>query len=347
LSDTPNIFSAATLEKIVSRVFRAMGTPQDITDQVSHSLILSNLVGHDSHGIIRIMEYYGWVKSFDLNPIATPSISWSRGSSAFIDGAWGFGQPAAMLATREVISLAKNTGTASVVIGRSNHVGRLGEYVNEIANHGMLGISFCNAAATIVAPYGGAKPLMGTNPFAWAIPGTGEMNTVLDFSTALIAAGKVIHAAMSGEIIQSGALIDKDGNPSTNPNDLQNGGALLPFGEHKGSGLSVLIDVAAGALSGVLPAAIENTGHGNGTVIIAMDISNYVKIDIFKNIAEAFLVALHSTKAIDGPEVLMPGELEFRTKTLREKAGIHVSRGVQENILIVARELGVEIPEFD
>jgi LDH2 family malate/lactate/ureidoglycolate dehydrogenase len=133
----------------------------------------------------------------------------------------------------------------------------------------------------------------------------------------------------------------------TNPNDLQNGGALLPFGEHKGSGLSVLIDVAAGALSGVLPAAIENTGHGNGTVIIAMDISNYVKIDIFKNIAEAFLVALHSTKAIDGPEVLMPGELEFRTKTLREKAGIHVSRGVQENILIVARELGVEIPEFD
>ena len=341
------MFSAATLEQIASRVFCGMGTPQKISDQVSHSLILSNLVGHDSHGIIRIMEYYGWVTNSDLNPKATPSITWSKESSAYIDGAWGFGQPAATLATKEVIRLAKKTGTASVVIGRNNHVGRLGEYVNEIADHGMIGISFCNAAATIVAPFGGVKPLMGTNPFAWGVPGVGEMNTVLDFSTAVIAAGRVVHAAMKGETIQPGALIDKDGNPSIDPNDLQAGGALLPFGEHKGSGLAVLIDVAAGALSGVLPAAIENTGHGNGTVIIAMDISNYVEVNIFKGIAQAFSVALHSTRASDGPEVLMPGEIEFRTKAMREKAGIHVSPGVQENIKSVAREIGVEIPEFD
>lgn len=347
MSEIKDTFSAQTLEKIATRVFRAMGTPTDIAEQVSQSLILSNLVGHDSHGIIRIMEYYGWVKSSDLNPMATPSVTWCKASSAFVDGAWGFGQPAATLATSEVIRLARNTGTASVVIGRNNHVGRIGEYVNEIANQGMLGISFCNAAATLVAPYGGVKPLMGTNPFAWAIPGTGEMNTVLDFSTAVIAAGKVIHAAMSGEKIQTGALIDKGGKPSTNPQDLIDGGALLPFGEHKGSGLSVLIDVAAGALSGVLPAAIENTGHGNGTVIIAIDISNYVELNIFKSIAEAFSIALHSTKATQGPEVLMPGELEFRTKKQRQVTGIHVSKGVQENIRKVAAELGVKIPEFN
>ena len=346
MSENTETFSAQRLEEIAIRIFRAMGTPADTAELVSHSLILSNLVGHDSHGIIRIVEYYGWVKNSDLNPKALPTITWSKASSAFVDGAWGFGQPAATLAMNEVIRLAKNTGTASVVIGRNNHVGRLGEYVNEIANQGMLGMSFCNAAATIVAPYGGVKPLMGTNPFAWAIPGSGEMNTVLDFSTAVIAAGRVIQAAMSGETIQAGALIDKYGKPSTNPQDLIEGGALLPFGEHKGSGLSVLIDVAAGALSGVLPAAIENTGHGNGTVIIAMDISNYVELNIFKSIAQAFSVALHSTKSELGPEVLMPGEFEFQNKKQRERMGIYLGKGVQENIRKVATELGVDIPEF-
>lgn len=346
MSESGDTFSAQTLEKIATQVFSAMGAPEAIAAEVSQSLILSNLVGHDSHGIIRIMEYYGWVKSADLNPKATPTITWSKASSALVDGAWGFGQPAATVATAEVIRLAKNTGTASVVISRSNHIGRLGEYVNEIANHGMLGIAFCNAAATVVAPYGGVKPLMGTNPFAWGIPGPDEMNSVLDFSTAVIAAGKVIQAAMNGEKIQTGALIDKTGKASTDPNDLMNGGALLPFGEHKGSGLSVLIDVAAGALSGVLPAAIENTGHGNGTVIIALDISNYRELVSFKDIAQSFMTALHATKSETGPDVLMPGELEFRTKIHREKDGIIISKGVQANIKKIAEELKIKIPEF-
>ncbi len=347
MSEISKTFTPQELKSIASRVFQGMGAPKDSADQVSESLILSNLVGHDSHGIIRIMEYYGWVKSKDLDPKARPEISWSKESATFIDGAWGFGQPAAAMATKEVIRLARNTGTASAVIGRCNHIGRLGEYVNEIANAGMLGISFCNAAATLVAPYGGVKALMGTNPFAWSIPGNGEMNTVLDFSTAVIAAGKVILAAMNGDPIPAGALLDKDGNPTLNAADLQAGGALLPFGEHKGSGLAVMIDVAAGALSGILPAAIENIGHGNGTVIIALDISRYTELHNFKKIAEGFAIALHGARSPTGPEVLMPGELEYRTEQKRRQFGISVGVGVQENIKSVALELGVEVPEFE
>lgn len=340
-------FSPELLEEVTSRVLVGMGAPEDLADTVARSLVLSNLVGHDSHGIIRLVEYSGWVREGKIIPDARPSLAWQKEATALVDGGWGWGQSAAALATETVIVGARELGTATVVLSRTNHVGRLGEYVDLISQAGMMGISFCNTGGMVVAPHGGVKKVLGTNPFAWATPGVNGHNLVLDFSTAVVAAGKVVLAAMSGEEIEPGALIDKDGNPSTKAADLEAGGALLAFGGHKGSGLSVLIDMAAGMLSGNLPAAISQSGYGNGTVLIALDISRYVGLDIFASIAEQFATVMHGATPPNGSPVLLPGELEAMTKSDRKEKGITITAGVQQNIVDVAISYGVAIPEFN
>ncbi|MCX6429703.1 MAG: Ldh family oxidoreductase [Actinobacteria bacterium] len=339
-------FDFKTLEILTSRVLQAMGAPINIADLTAESLVLSNLVGHDSHGIIRLSEYSGWVQSRNLIPDAEATIEWERDATAVIDGGWGFGQPASTLATEKSIEIARKYGTSTVVLKRTNHIGRLGEYVDEIATAGMMGIAFCNTGGAIVAPHGGVKAVLGTNPYAWATPGTDGHNFVLDFSTAVIAAGKVVLAGMSGEQIEPGALIDKEGKASTNPADLAGGGALLAFGGHKGSGLSVLIDVAAGAMSGNMPAAISQSGFGNGTVITAVDWSRFVDNGTFQSVAQQFATIMHQASALSGPKVLLPGELEAQTKARRLKEGVLITGGVQEGILEVADLYAVEIPEF-
>jgi LDH2 family malate/lactate/ureidoglycolate dehydrogenase len=321
-----------------------MGAPKDLAETVSKSLVLSNLVGHDSHGIIRLMEYSGWVQSGNLIPDSYPKIEWTKESTTLIDGGWGWGQSASFLATETVIDSARKFGTATVVLSKTNHVGRLGEYVDLISKAGMMGIAFCNTGGPIVAPFGGVKRVLGTNPFAWSVPGATDFNYVLDFSTAVVAAGKIILAGMSGESIEPGSLLDKEGKPSTNASDLSDGGSLLAFGGHKGSGLSVLIDVAAGILSGNMPAAISDSGFGNGTIFMAVDVSRFAAPELFKSVATQFQEIMHN--AGEPNKVLLPGEFEYLTKCDRQVKGISISAGVRENISETAKMYGVSLSEL-
>ncbi|MBU6242429.1 MAG: Ldh family oxidoreductase [Acidobacteria bacterium] len=344
MSDADSTYSAATLVDIGTKVICGMGAPLELANAVSKSLVLSNLVGHDSHGIIRLMEYSGWVESGNLIPNAYPKVAWSKEATSLIDGSWGWGQSASYLAIETVISLAQKYGTATVVLSKTNHVGRLGEYVDLISRAGMMGIAFCNTGGPIVAPFGGTKRVLGTNPYAWSIPGSDNYNFVLDFSTAVVAAGKIILAGMSGESIEPGSLIDKNGQPTTNAADLADGGSLLAFGGHKGSGLSVLIDLAAGILSGNMPAAISDSGYGNGTIFMAVDISRYAAPELFKSVASQFETIMHD--AGEPGRVLLPGEFEHETLLARKVTGISISAGVREQVIEIAKKYGVLLPEL-
>ena len=339
-------FTQEVLEAITTRVLMGMGAPSGSAEAVARSLVLSNLVGHDSHGIIRLVEYSGWVQGGQIIPGALPTIAWQDKATASIDGEWGWGQMASALATQTVIEGAREYGTATAVLSRTNHVGRLGEYVDSIAQSGMMGIAFCNTGGEVVAPFGGIKKVLGTNPFAWSVPGVDGYNLVLDFSTAVVAAGKVVLAAMNDEEIEPGALIDKEGKPSTRAKDLEEGGALLAFGGHKGSGLSVLIDVAAGMLSGNMPATISKSGFGNGTVIIAVDIARFVPLGLFRGITQQFAGAIHDAGGPGASKVALPGENEAKSKASRLIDGILLSSGVRQSIGDIAASYGVLVPEF-
>src|ERR1700761_3267355 len=258
-------FAAPDLDAFTTAALAALGTPAGPAGQVATSLVRSNLVGHDSHGIIRLIQYAGWIADGQIQPAAQPGVSQRQGAIAVIDGHWGFGQSAARLAVDVVAETAAATGVAAVTIRACNHIGRLGEYVSDLADQGLAGLAFCNAGP-VVAPFGGAGRALGTNPFAWGAPGGPGGPLVVDFSTAGVAEGKLKLAAADGRPVAEGLIVDAAGHSSTNADDFYAGGALLPFGGHKGSGLSVMIELLGGLLTGMGTAPTPSYGGGNGEV---------------------------------------------------------------------------------
>lgn len=329
------------------RVIEGAGAPADLAKTVADSLVLSNLVGHDSHGIVRLDEYAGWIRERRLLPDARPSILASLGGTTHVSGSWGWGQPAALLAVERAGEAARQLGIGMAVVSDCNHIGRLGEWVEILAAQGMMAVAFCNTGSPVVAPFGASRPMLGTNPFAWALPGENGQALVLDFSTAIVAAGKVVLSALNGEQLPPGLLLDPNGLPTVDPHELFRGGALRAFGEHKGSGLAIMIELSAGLLTGVMPACLEAEQQGNGTIVIAADTGRFVSASDRRRIVSGFRAAMHSAAADrPGTEVLLPGDYEERTRDERSAGGIPVAFDVQRAVLAVAESFGVQVPEF-
>lgn len=164
----PN-FTSQHLERVAAAVLDGAGTPSDLAELVAHSLVESNLVGHDSHGVMRLRQYTSMAASGQVQPAARAIVSHTFGATAVVDGLFGWGQPAAQLATRTAGELAESYGVAAVTISNCNHVGRLGEYVETLARGGLVGMALCNTDAA-VAPFGGRTRMLGTNPIAYAVP---------------------------------------------------------------------------------------------------------------------------------------------------------------------------------
>ena len=337
-------FAPQDLEVFTAAALAALGAPAGPAGQVAASLVLSNLVGHDSHGFIRLVQYSGWVVNGQIRPAAQPEIIQQQHAIAVIDGRWGFGQSAARLAVDVVAESARANGVAAVTIRDCNHIGRLGEYVGDLAGQGLVGLAFCNAGP-VVAPFGGAGRALGTNPFAWAAPGGPRGPLVVDFSTAGVAEGKLKLAAADGRPIAPGLIVDAEGRPSTDADDFYAGGALLPFGGHKGSGMSVMIELLGGLLTGMGTAPTPSYGGGNGAVMMAMRVGAFTPADSYAAGAEEFREQLVTAGrgAAPGP-VLLPGEMEARTREERLRDGIPVSPAVLASIYAVTDPLGVPRP---
>lgn len=343
--------AADTLTAISRALIGAVGTPADMANDVTESLVEGNLCGHDSHGMMRLPQYVRLARDRKVlaevrpvvDPPRRPGLAMRR-----VDGGWGWGQPAARLATRTAIALARDTGVAAVSIDHCNHVGRLGEYVAMIAEQGMLGFATCNAGPA-VAPFGGKARVFGTNPVAFAAPRRGGKRPVLvDFATAGIAEGKVRVALAKGVQVPPGNIVDKDGQPSVEPKDFYDGGSLVAFGLHKGSGLSVLVELLGGGLSGLgpscLPGFTQGFMAGNGTVILAFNIEDFTPRDQYLDRVEAFCahVAMSAT-AQGASEVLLPGDPEWRSRARRLVEGIPLPEATWEDILAAGREVGVDV----
>jgi LDH2 family malate/lactate/ureidoglycolate dehydrogenase len=308
---------AGELLTLARTVLEDAGAPPATANTVAESLVESNLRGHDSHGIRRLAPYIEAVKDGRVDPQAEPEVVTRKGAIVIVDGHGGFGQPAARLAATELTTLAKQSGVAAAAIQNANHVGRLGEWVEQLADTGLIGIAFCNAEPT-VAPYGGSERRLGTNPIAWATPGRPPL--VMDWSTATMPEGKLAVAKARGEKVPHGVIVDQHGEPSRDPADFYAGGALLPLGAHKGSGLSVMIQLVGGALAGT-GAFGQQGAAANGTVLIALDPTAFT--DDFDDEAQEFTAALAATRPAHGFDaVLVPGEIERRTRATRAQEGV-------------------------
>jgi uncharacterized oxidoreductase len=335
------IVAHESLRRICQQVAEAVGTPTDIALAVTESLVEANLAGHDSHGVLRLPWYVQSIRRGTIRADAQPSVITRSGATAVVDGRLGWGQPAARLAAQTAIDLAAESGVGAVTIVNGNHIGRVGEYVAMIARASMIGIATCNASP-VVAPYGGYRPVMGTNPFALAAPrGPGQPPLVLDFATSIVAEGKLRVARAKGEFLPPGLIVDATGAPSHDPADFYAGGALQTFGLHKGSGLSVMIELLARGLAGVDFALPEHRGH-NGTLMLALRIGSFAPEAQFVSAAERLCAQIGMSPAAAGFDaVLLPGEPELRMRELRVVEGIPLAQSTWDEIAALAAELGV------
>ena len=333
----------AKLVGLVAAIMAAAGSSSDEAHTVARRLVDSNLVGHDSHGVLRVGKYLEWVREGWLAPNQQPEIVFENDSIAIVDGRRGFGQVVGEFAGRLGIDKAGRGGIAMVGLRNCGHLGRVGDWAELAAESGQVSLHFLNTSgAPRVAPFGGSDRRLSTNPITVGIPVAGANPIVLDVTTSMVAEGKLMVAMNKGEHVPPGCIIDKHGKPTTDPRDFYDGGALLTVGAHKGSGLSIIVDLLAGALSTGKSSDPDDTVLRNNMLLIYIDPKVYDRSGSVPHEVARFVEWVRaSPPAVTGTEVLMPGEVERRTRAARMAAGIPVDEKTWTDIIDAAASVGI------
>lgn len=320
---------------------------------VGRSLVGANLRGHDSHGVMRIPFYVKQVQDGKLTAGADLEIIHETSGTVIGDGSWGFGQVLSRQLMDRLIAKASTSGIASGTLRRSAHIGRLGEYAEMAAEQNMSAIICANThgAAQRVAPVGGKRPRLGTNPLCIGMPGGETGPFVLDFGTSATAEGKVRVKKIAGEQVPDGWILDPEGNATNDPNQLYGDppGTIRPMGgdqAYKGFGLSFMIEMLCGALSGGQCAYPDPPPPiGNAAFFIVIDPKGYSGFEHLKNEVASLEQYVRAVPRIDGvDEVFLPGDPEKRTLAKRSVDGIPLDAGNWNALLKLAEELGVPAP---
>ncbi len=325
-------FQAETLRKIGCQLFEAAGcTSADARTVVDH-LVESNLFGHDSHGVLRFYEYTQAIREGRFQPRATPEVVRESSCSAVIDAHGALGQIGASFATKVAMDKARKQGLATVTLRNTSHIGRVGAYPLMAARAGMIGQIFVNAGhfGYQIAPFGGIDGRLTTSPIAFSAPRRQADPILLDMTTSMVAEGKIRVALNRGERVPEGWIIDADGNPTIDPKKFKGDppGAMLPLGGsvgHKGYGLSIMVEVLGGALSGQGCAAGERQMVSNGVLLTVHTIEIFTDLEAYYRELESLIRHVKSSRLAAGfSEILLPGEPEFRGARKREVEGIEV-----------------------
>jgi LDH2 family malate/lactate/ureidoglycolate dehydrogenase len=339
--------SAEKLMQIAQALLVAAGASQQEAEVVARYNIGANLVGHDSHGIILIPQYIDRIKAGHIVPQAPWVITRETATTTVIDGNWGFGYAVTDRAMRHTIAKAKTQNVAATTVFRQGHIGRLASYPLMAAAEGMIAMITADSGRSPkhVAPFGGAKARLGTNPICFAVPSNLEGPLVFDMATSAAAAGKINVATARGDQVPSGWLIDAEGRPSTDPKVLRAGGALLPLGGtegYKGTGLAAIVEILSGLLTG-LGFGIEPTGrHNDGCFIAVFNVAAFRDLTTFKQEVTDFARYLKDTPPAEGySEVFYPGEIEYRKEQDRRKNGVAVEDATWNRLRDLAQGYGL------
>ncbi len=338
--------ASARLEDLATRIFAALGTPESDACWVATLLVRANLRGHDSHGVIRIPQYVGSVRKGETNPRPVMTILRETDTTAVLDGDLGFGQVVARRATEIALEKATRHGLAGVGVQRSNHIGRLADYVEMAAERGFVGMIWTNAAAAVsVVPYGGVGRRLSTNPLGVAVPGpSGGVAISVDMATSIVAEGKVRVKRNRKEPLPEGWAIDAAGRPVTDAEAFYGPprAGLLPAGGPKGTALSLVVEVMAGILSGAGAIGARSGPVLNGVFLLLIEIERFLPLaDFTRQVADLVAFVTSSEPAPGVPAVMVPGEPEARSTAERLATGIPVEGETWGQIEELAAELGV------
>lgn len=238
---------AEEARELATALLVQFGAPTHHAHLQADLLVEAELRGHPSHGLLRLPRLLERMRNGLIDPVASGDHSWHTQSMLRVDGGHGFGPVVAMSALAALVDRAKQTGVAIGAIRKANHLGMLAYYVDKIARDGMIVVALSTSEA-LVHPFGGKRAMLGTNPLAIGIPAA-PRPFVLDLATGTVSMGKIHNYAMRGEPIPLGWALDGDGNPTTDAN-LAKAGSLAPFGDAKGYGIGLAIELLVASLAG-------------------------------------------------------------------------------------------------
>jgi uncharacterized oxidoreductase len=355
------LLPALPLQQLIADIFQAEGCSADEAERIARNLVGANLTGHDSHGVLRTPRYVSWLRAGQVKAGQSLQIVTDTPAFALADGCFGFGQTIAPQSVELGIAKARQGGVAIIAVRNSGHIGRVGDWAEMAAEAGIVSIHFVNVAGSqLVAPFGGVERRISTAPFTVGFPVAGDEPVILDFATSLVAEGKVMVAASGGKPLPPDVLIDTNGNYTNDPRVLYGDtldahntetrtgiGAIRAMGDHKGSGLALICELLAGALT-----ASGCCGPGERTLANGM-LSFYINpgglglADAMTAEAKRYLDWVKASRPADPDgEVLLPGEPERRKREQRLREGIPIPEDGWASICEVARRANIRPEEY-
>jgi uncharacterized oxidoreductase len=338
------------LQQFTADIFAAAGCHREEADRIGHYLTEANLVGHDSHGVIRVPSYIDWLKAGKVLANQNIRVDFENDVVAVVDGQYGFGQTIGEQATQYGIEKCGKHGVSVVALRNAGHLGRIGDWPLLAARFGLVSLHFVNTSGMgiLVAPFGGTQRRLSADPIAAGVPVDGGQPILLDMSSCTIAEGKLRVAFNKGVSVPEGCIIDSSGQPTTDPKVFYADppGAILPIAGHKGYALGFMIEMMAGALTGGGASSPSKAGRlANGMLSIYMDPKVFQDGATFATDVKNFIEWVKSSpKTTPDGEILVPGEIEERTKAKRLAGGIELDDNTWQNLVNVAKGLGVAAP---
>jgi L-2-hydroxycarboxylate dehydrogenase (NAD+) len=345
-------YSPAALRALVTALFRAEGVPDTDASRVAECLVMADLRGISSHGVGRVPIYLERLRKGLVNKHPSLAVDRALTVAARVDGDNGLGFLVGTKAMDVAIGIAREHGVGFVLAHHSNHFGMAASYLQQAVDADLAAFVFTNASRAMPI-WGGREPFLGTSPFAFAAPaGTERPAIILDMAMSVVARGKVRRAAQRGEPIPLGWALDKEGRPTT---DAKAGydGVVLPFGGLKGSGLSLMMEILAGVMSGAaFGGAVRNqyfdfeAPQDVGHCFIAMRPDLFMPMQDYAARMGELASRAKSTQRAEGvDEILMPGEPEARTAARRAEHGIPLDPQEMEQLATEAARHAIPVPD--
>ena len=335
---------ADRLRKLGTEIFMAAGSPKLKAEFVADTLVEASLTGHDSHGVVYFVRYTDRIKQGFIDVNAEPVTVKETESSALIDGMWAFGQVTALHAMKMAVEKAKKNVIGAVGAYNCSHIGRVGYYTSWAARQGLAAMMFVNVGHPTVTIFGGHGRVVGTNPFSASLPIGKNEPFLLDYATSMVADGKVSVARAKHEKIPTNWIRDHNGSQTDDPNAMLEGGWLMPFGEHKGYCLQLLMELMGGVMSGSRSGLDPESEppSPNGIFAIAIDPEGFVGSDVFQERSSSILNTVRNGKPEQGRRILIPGDPEWETRKKRIEEGIPIPEETWQQIVKRSEELGVD-----
>lgn len=323
MNDTVN-FEAEALEALVVRAMAAARTSEENARAVARALVQAEIDGRKGHGFSRVPSYAAQAVSGKVNGTARPEASKSKPGALLVDAAHGFFYPAFDLVLDRLPEMAKRNGVAAAAIRRSHHAGVMGWHVERLADKGLVSIMLSNTPKGM-PPWGGKKPLFGTNPIAFGAPRREGFPVIVDLALTTVARGNIMTAAQAGKPIPEGWATDADGNPTTDPNKALEG-MLMPAGGAKGYALALMVEILTAPLAGAALSSeaasfftAEGAPPGVGQTVIAIDPDAFAGGDAFLDRVEDVLLAIE-----DQAGARVPGDRLPALRVTAAKEGLTV-----------------------